>query len=59
MKYRKHTIVKTYEDLGGEDDKRLNYVYNIYDANGKWLNVALSLDSAKEYIDSGYDQNYL
>ncbi len=58
MKYHKHTIVKVYEDLGEWDD-RLNYVYEIYNDKGEHLNTALTLDSAKDYIDSDYDDNYL
>ena len=58
MKYHKHIIKKVPEDLG-EDDPKLNYIYEIYDSEGKWINNALTLSSAKEYIDSGYNQNYL
>ena len=60
MKYHKHIIKKVREDLGysGKEDY-LNYIYEIYDENGNWINNAWSLSSAKEYIDSGYDDNYL
>ena len=58
MKYHKHTIVKTYEDLGEYDD-RLNYVYNIYNEKGEFINTALTLNSSKEYIDTDYDDRYL
>jgi hypothetical protein len=58
MKYHKHTIKKVYEDLGEMDD-RLNYIYEIYNEKGEHINDALTLDSAKEYIDSDYDDNYL
>lgn len=57
MKYHNHEIKKVHEDLG-EDDERLNYVYKIY-KDGKYINEALFLGSAKDYIDSGYDENYL
>lgn len=56
-KYKGHTIIKTPMDLG-EDDERLNYVYKIYKGN-KYLNEALTLSTAKAYIDSDYDENYL
>jgi hypothetical protein len=58
MKYHKHIIKKVYEDLGEWDD-RLNYIYEIYNEKGEYINNALTLDSAKEYIDSDYDESYL
>lgn len=58
MKYHKHTIVKVREDLG-EEDERKNCVYEIYDESGKYINVALTIPSAKDFIDSGYNENYL
>lgn len=58
MKYHKHEIKKVKEDLG-EDDDRLNYVYEIYNEKGEFLINALTLSTAKEYIDSGYDERYL
>lgn len=57
MKYHGHEIIKKPTDLG-EDNPRLNYTYEILKA-GKRINVALSLSSAKEYIDSNYDASYL
>lgn len=57
MKYHKCVIKKVPTDLG-EDDPRLNYTYKIY-KDGEWLDNALTLSSAKEYIDSGFDDNYL
>ena len=57
MKYHKCVIKKVATDLG-EDDPRLNYTYKIY-KDGEWLDNALTLSSAKEYIDSGFDDNYL
>ena len=57
MKYHKHEIKKVYTDLG-EDDDRLNYTYEIY-KDGKYIQTALTLSTAKEYIDSDYNENYL
>ena len=58
MKYHNHYIIKTKTDLG-EDNDRKNYVYIIYDSKYRFINEALNLSTAKEYIDSGYDSNYL
>ena len=55
MKYHNHTIVKEHEDLG-EDDPKLNYVYLIFNDKGILINVALTLSSAKEFIDSGKEK---
>ena len=55
MKYHNHTIVKEHEDLG-IDDPCLNYVYLIYNNKGVLINVALTLSSAKEFIDSGKEK---
>lgn len=57
MKYHDHEIKKVPTDLG-EDDKRLNYTYEIY-KDGKYINTALTLSTAKTYIDSGYNDTYL
>ena len=57
MKYHGHIIKKVYEDLG-YTEKKMNYVYEIY-KDGNYINVAWSLGSAKDFIDSGYDQTYL
>lgn len=57
MKYHGCLIEKVASDLG-EDDPRLNFVYEIYH-EGKWKNEALTLSTAKQYIDSGFDENYL
>lgn len=57
MKYHGHEIKKVPTDLG-ESDPKLNFTYEIY-KDGKYINVALVLSSAKDFIDSGYDQNYL
>lgn len=58
MKYHNCIIKKVYTDLG-EENKRLNYTYEIYNKDGKYINVALTLSSAKEFIDSGFNQIYL
>lgn len=57
MKYHDCEIIKRHEDLG-EDNPRLNFVYEIYH-KGKLKNEALTLSTAKQYIDSGFDDNYL
>lgn len=57
MKYHKYIIKKVPTDLG-ESDPRLNFTYEIY-KDGVWKNNALTLTSAKEYIDYGEDDNYL
>ena len=57
MKYHGHEIRKKLEDLG-YSEKSMNYVYEIW-KDGKYINVAWSLGTAKDYIDSGYDQRYL
>ena len=57
MKYHNCEIIKRPEDLG-EDSPRLNFVYVIY-RNGTWMNEALTLSTAKQYIDSGFDETYL
>lgn len=57
MKYHKHEIKKIPMDLG-EDDPKLNFVYEIYKDNEK-INEALTLNSAKNFIDSGYNQIFL
>lgn len=58
MKYHNHYIIKEDMDLG-ESDKRLNCVYYIYNQSNVKIAVALTLTSAKDYIDSGYNNNYL
>lgn len=57
MKYHKCEIKKVATDLG-ENEARLNFTYEIYKDN-KYLNTALTLSTAKEYIDSDFDDNYL
>lgn len=56
MKYHKHEIKKVYADLDDCDGK--NYIYEVY-KDGKWIGNALTLSTAKDYIDSGYNENYL
>lgn len=57
MKYQGHEIKKVPADLG-EEDERLNCVYEIY-KDGKKIAEALTLSTAKEYIKRGYDSNVL
>ena len=57
MKYHNHIIKKVSTDLG-EDDGRKNYTYEIY-KDGEYKETALTISTAKQYIDSGYDENYL
>ena len=58
MKYHKHIIMVVAADLG-EDDPRDNKLYIIYNSDKKKVGEALTLGTAKEFIDSGYDQRYL
>ena len=57
MKYHNHEIKKIPTDLG-ENKAKDNYTYEIY-KDGKYIQTALTVSSAKEYIDSGYNENYL
>lgn len=57
MKYHNHEIRRVYADLG-EERERDNRVYQIF-KGGEFINEAITLDSAKDYIDNGYDDNYL
>lgn len=57
MKYHGYEIKKVATDLG-ESDPRLNFTYEIY-KDGEHKNNALTLSSAKEYIDYGENDNYL
>jgi hypothetical protein len=57
MKYHGHEIKKVPTDLG-EENPRLNYTYEIY-KDGVYLQTALTLSTAKTYIDSDYDEAYL
>lgn len=57
MKYHGHEIKKTPTDLG-EENPRYNYTYEIY-KDGEYINTALTLSTAKTYIDSDYNETYL
>lgn len=57
MKYHNHEIKKVPTDLG-EENPRKNYTYEIY-KSGEYINTALTLSTAKDYIDSGYNETYL
>ncbi len=57
MKYHGYEIKKVPSDLG-ESDARLNYTYEIY-KDGEYKNTALTISTAKDYIDAGEDDNYL
>ena len=57
MKYHNCEIKKVYLDLGEEKETR-NCGYEIYKDN-KYINIALTLSNAKEFIDSGFNLNYL
>ena len=57
MKYHGHILKKVYDksiDDGGDQ-----FYYEIYDKDGKYLTNTLTLWSAKAYVDSNYDENYL
>lgn len=58
MKYHKHEIKNVPTDLG-EENPRDNYTYEIYAADGRYVNTALTLSTAKTYIDNGYNDCYL
>lgn len=58
MKYHDHIIKIVSEDLG-ESDPKLNRVYEIYDQQGELRGITITLNNAKEYIDTGYDDNVL
>ena len=57
MKYHGHEIIKKPADLG-EDEQRKNCIYEIR-KDGRWVQNALTLSTAKQYIDSGYNETYL
>lgn len=57
MKYHNHEIKKVPTDLG-EEDPRKNFTYEI-SKDGEYINTALTLSTAKTYIDSGYNDTYL
>ena len=57
MKYHKHEIKVIATDLG-EEREADNKVYEIY-KDGQYIQTALTLSTAKDYIDSGYNETYL
>ena len=57
VKYHGCLIIKVYADLGEERESD-NHLYEIY-KDGKYINTAITYSSAKEFIDSGFDSNYL
>lgn len=57
MKYHKHIIKKVYVPLG-EENARKNCYFEIY-FKGQYINSALTLSNAKEFIDTNYDLNVL
>lgn len=57
MKYHGHILKKEHEDLG-EPEEKFNFLIHIY-KDGEEIAVAASFGSAKDFIDSGYDSNYL
>jgi hypothetical protein len=57
MKYHGHEIIKVSTDLG-EEDPRKNFTYEIY-KDTAYINTALTLSTAKTYIDSDYNDTYL
>lgn len=58
MTYKGYLIVKVKTDLGA-DKQWQNCEYHIFDKNGRYINNALTLSNAKEYIASGFNSNYL
>lgn len=57
MKYHKHEIRKVPTDLG-EENARDNYTYEIY-KDGVYIQTALTLSTAKTFIDTDYNEAYL
>lgn len=57
MKYHGFEIKKVLTDLGEENPKD-NFTYEIY-RNGEYIETALTLSTAKCYIDSGCNDIYL
>lgn len=57
MKYHGHEIKKVKTDLGEEREKD-NCTFEIF-KDGKYIQTALTISTAKEYIDTGYNENYL
>ena len=60
MRYHNHEIRVVVEDFGYyDDDEAQNKTYQVYGPDGQYINTAWSLDDAKMFIDSGYDDMYL
>lgn len=57
MKYHGHEIIKTPTDLG-EENPRKNFTYEIF-KDGKYINTALTISTAKTYIYNDYNETYL
>ena len=57
MKYHGHEIRKVYQDLG-YTEKEMNATYEIY-KDGEYIQVCWTLNNAKEYIDTDYDDSVL
>ena len=57
MKYHGHIIQKVFMDLG-EEKPNDNKAYEIY-KDGQFVEIAWTLNNAKEFIDSNYDRRYL
>lgn len=57
MKYHGHEIIKKPTDLG-EEDYRKNFTYEIF-KDGEYIQTALTLSTAKSYIDNDYNETYL
>ena len=54
MKYHEHKIIKKKASC----DCAVKYIYDIF-KNQKYISTTYSLNNAKEYIDSNYDNSYL
>ena len=57
MKYHNHYIIKVRSD--DYEDNDIKWYYQIYDSNRNYITDAVSRGSAKSFIDTGYDYNYL
>lgn len=55
--YKGHEIIRVKTDLG-EERECDNCTFEIY-KDGKYIQTALTLGTAKEYISSGYKEIYL
>lgn len=60
MKYHNHIIQKIYAPLLVDKEMQKDQCYYaIQDKDGKFLANTICLSSAKDYIDSGYNETYL